>query len=401
MGRVDGLTKALDEVLDNAVSQSPPVPGVAAVAVDRAGVLYAGARGVRDLGAKEAEPFTLDTVCAMFSTTKAVGSTACLQLAEAGLLDLDAPAENYVPRLGAVQVVEGIAEGGEPRLRPPKRAVTTRHLLTHTSGFGYDTFNEVYRRLRKATGRPPVTQATWASLETPLLFDPGEDWAYGSGIDWAGMVVEAITGKRLGAVLEANIFRPLEMHSTAFTMTPGMRKRRATMHTRKGDGSLSPNPDFELPQAPELHMAGHGLYGTALDYASFIRMWLNDGAGPGGARVLRPETVAVAARNHLPPGMVIKPLRGVNQRLANDFEFFPGVPKSWSLGFMVNEAAAPTGRAAGSLAWAGLANLYYWIDRTRGVGGIWATQIFPFGDKGSMDGFLAFERTIYRHRKSM
>ena len=400
------LISAADAVLDGVVSGSPRVPGVAAVATDRDGVIYAGARGERILGG---DPFTTDTVCAIFSTTKAIGGTACLQLVEQGDLDLDAPAKEYVPRIGGLGVLEGFDGDGTPRLRPPKSDITTRHLLTHTAGLTYDFFNETYTRLANEQGQAWVVDASFASIETPLLFDPGERWEYGTNIDWAGLVVEGICGKRLGEVLEERVLGPLGMDSTAFSMTPSMRERLATIHAREdADGSLIPLPGVELPPDPEIHMAGHGLYGTAEDYAKFIRMWLNDGAGAGGEQILRPETVEMAARNHLPEGMFIKMLPGVgatevaksvlpisNPRLSNDAEFFPGMPKTWALTFMINEEDAPTGRPAGALAWAGLANLYFWIDRANGVGGFWATQIFPFVDPTSVGGFLDFEKAVY------
>lgn len=400
------LNSAADAVLDGVVSGSPRVPGVAAVATDRDGVIYAGARGERVLGG---DAFTTDTVCAIFSTTKAIGGTACLQLVEQGDLDLDAPAKEYVPRIGGLGVLEGFDDDGSPRLRAPKSDITTRQLLTHTAGLTYDFFNDTYTRLANEQGQPWVVEASYASIETPLLFDPGEQWEYGSNIDWAGLVVEGITGKRLGEVFAERILGPLGMDSTAFSMTPAMRERMATIHAREdSDGSLIPLPGVELPPDPEIHMAGHGLYGTAEDYAKFIRMWLNDGAGPGGEQVLKPETVEMACRNHLPEGMFIKMLPGLgatevaktvlpvsNPRLSNDAEFFPGMPKTWALSFMINEEEAPTGRPAGALAWAGLANLYYWIDRANGVGGFWATQIFPFADPTSVGGFLDFEKAVY------
>jgi methyl acetate hydrolase len=189
------------------------------------------------------------------------------------------------------------------------------------------------------------------------------------------------------------IFQPLGMASTAFTMTPSMRSRLARIHQREGGGELTPLVDLELPQEPEVHMGGHGLYGTVGDYCRFIRMWLNDGAGEHG-RVLRAETVQMASANGL-GSMKIKLLPGVIPSLSNDAEFFPGMPKSWALSFMINDEDAPTGRPAGSLAWAGLANCYYWIDRKTGVGGYWATQIFPFADPASVGGYLDFETAVY------
>jgi methyl acetate hydrolase len=386
------LKGACDAVLQRVVSGSPRVPGVVAMATDRRGNIYEGAAGQRALGGDGAA-MTTDSVFAIFSTTKAITGTAVLQLVEEGRLDLDAPAKDYAPEIGKLQVLEGFDAGRSPRLRPPKRDVTTRMLLLHTAGFAYDFFNETYNRLAQERGQPSVITASRAALTTPLLFDPGDDWEYGSNIDWAGQVVEGVTGKRLGEVMQERIFAPLGMTSTAFTLTPSMRSRLARMHQREGDGSLTPMPDFELPQEPEVHMGGHGLYGTVGDYCRFIRMWLNDGAGEHG-RVLKPETVRVAERNHLGERK-IKGLPGVIATLSNYAEFFPGMPKSWALTFMVNEEEAPTGRPAGALAWAGLANLYYWIDRKNGVGGFWATQILPFADATSVGGYLDFEKAVY------
>jgi methyl acetate hydrolase len=387
----DDLKQAADAILRRGVDQAPHLPGVVAMATNRERTLYAGAAGQRG----EDAPMTTDTVLAIFSTTKAITATAVLQLAEEGRLDLDAPASAYVPALDEIQVLDGFSDDGAPRLRPPARPITTRMLLLHTAGFGYDIFNEAYARLLREGKRPGVTSGNRASLMTPLLFDPGESWEYGSNIDWAGQVVEAVTGHRLGAVMRERIFLALGMDSTGFVLTSAMRARLARMHQRAEDGSLSVIAGFELPQEPEVEMGGHGLYSTAEDYLRFIRMWLNDGAGPYGP-VLRPETVAMAATNGLGPTLKIHALPGVKRHLSHDAEFFPGMPKSWGLSFMINDEAAPTGRSAGSLAWAGLANLYFWIDRTAGIGGFWGTQAFPFADPASVENFLEFETAVYR-----
>lgn len=383
------LKSASDAVLKSAVASG--VPGVVAVATDRAGNIYEGAAGTRTLGGNDT--MTPDSVFAIFSTTKAITGTACLQLVEEGKIDLDAPAKNYAPEIGKLQVIDGFDASGNPILRAPKRDVTTRMLLLHTAGFGYDFFNETYNRLATNHGQPSVITASHASIRTPLLFDPGEAWEYGSNIDWAGQVVEGITGKRLGDVMKARIFAPLGMEDTAFTMTPSMQARMVTMHQRDAAGTLTALDGFKLPQDPDVHMGGHGLYSTALDYAKFIRMWLNDGNGPGGI-VLKPETVRMAEQNGL-GDLKIKGLPGVIPNLSNYAEFFPGMPKSWALTFMINDHDAPTGRPAGALAWAGLANLYFWIDRKNGVGGFWATQILPFADPPSVGGYIDFETAVY------
>lgn len=382
------LNSVLDGVTGAGAGQ---VPGVVAMLADRNGTVYEGAAGLRSFGG--AQPMTTDTVFAMFSTTKAVTGTAVLQCVEEGLVDLDAPAARYLPEIGKLQVIDGFDAEGAPVLRAPRREITTRMLLLHTAGFGYPFFDETYHRLAVEHGQPSIITGTRASLETPLLFDPGDRWQYGSNIDWAGLVVEAVRGERLGEVMAERIFAPLGMTDTAFTMTPEMERRRATVHQRGADGALEPL-DLVLPQDPEVHMGGHGLYSTVGDYTRFLRMWLNDGRGDHG-RVLETETVEQAVVSGL-DGQQVTMLPGVEPELSNDAEFFPGQRKSWAYTFMVNDEPAPTGRPAGSLAWAGLANLYYWIDRQNGIAGMWAAQVLPFADRASLDGYLEFEAAAYR-----
>lgn len=381
---------ACEHVLDQAITNG--VPGVVAAVTDREGVTWSAARGERALGAGHA--MSEDAVFAIFSTTKAITGTACLQLVESGELDLDAPAKEYASGLADVQVLDGFDANGNPQLRAPASDPTTRQLLCHTAGFGYDFFDADYLRLATEHGQPSVITASKASISTPLLFDPGTKWEYGSNIDWAGQVVEGITGRRLGEVFADRIFGPLGMTETAFSRTGDMESRTASMHQRDEDGTLTA-VEFALPPDPEVHMGGHGLYGTVGDYAKFLRMWLNDGAADDGTPVLAPETVAMAEQNHLNDGMTITPLPGVIPSLSNDAEFFPGMDKTWALTFMINDEDAPTGRPAGSLAWAGLANLYYWIDRRNGIAGYWATQILPFADPASVGGYLEFEKAVY------
>ncbi|MDN3714298.1 serine hydrolase domain-containing protein [Paracoccus cavernae] len=195
-----------DDVLSQSVSATPAVPGVVAMVTDRNGNLYEGAAGLRRLD--RPNPMTTDSVFALFSTTKAITSTAALQLVEAGKLDLDAPAACYAPEIAQLQVIDGFEADGEPRLRAPKRQITAKDLLLHRAGFGYDFFNETYKRLAEEKDQPSIITASKAALMTPLLFDPGEKWEYGSNIDWLGQVIEGITGERLGAVFQSGSSNP-------------------------------------------------------------------------------------------------------------------------------------------------------------------------------------------------
>lgn len=389
---LDEFQVQADAILKDASSGQIKVPGVVAMVTDRHSTVYEGAAGYRNIATRTAA--TTSDVFALFSMTKAITATAVLQLYEQGLLDLDAPAANYVPQIGKLQVLERFDENGDTVLRPPKRAITTRMLMSHTAGFGYDFFNHNYKRLALDHGHPSVISATKQALMSPLLFDPGEGWEYGSSLDWCGQIVEAITGNRLGEVFQSRIFEPLGITDTTFEPGDAMRQHLTQIYTRDPkDSSLAPL-QIELPAKPEVHMGGHGLYGTVEDYMRFIRMWLNDGRGEF-AQVLKPETVQMAAKNQL-GDRKLTPFTGVIPELANDAEFFPGQSKSWALSFMVNDEDAPTGRPANSLGWAGLANLFYWIDRKNGCGGVWATQIFPFGDAVSFGAYMDFETAWYR-----
>jgi CubicO group peptidase (beta-lactamase class C family) len=168
-------------------------------------------------------------------------------------------------------------------------------------------------------------------------------------------------------------------------------QRLVTMHARGADGSLKPI-EFEMPQEPEFFMGGGGLYSTGLDYLKFVRMFLNRGI-LDGKTLLRPETVAMMGQNQIGDVNVVV-LKSVLPDSSLDAEFFPGMVKKWGLGFMINTETAPTGRSAGSLAWAGLANTYFWIDPSKNIAGVILMQLLPFADPQALQTFAEFESRL-------
>ena len=379
----------IDEILAAGVERGA-APGVVAVVVDADGVRYEGGFGERVIGSGVA--MTPDTVGAIFSMTKPITGAAAMQLVEQGRIDLDAPASEVCPELADIEVLDGFDDAGQPVTRPPKTAITLRNLLTHTSGFVYDIWNTDCTRWHEATGEPNILTLENRALMEPLMFDPGERWEYGIGIDWAGQMVERVSGQTLGQYFAEHLTGPLGMHDTAFAHTASMLERAAAIHGRGPDGSLAPI-EIPPPENPEFEMGGGGLHGTMGDYGRFIRMILNDGE-LDGVRVLRPETVAMMAENHI-GDLRVQMLPTCAPQFSNDAEFFPGEPKSWGLTFQINEEPAATGRPAGTLMWAGLSNCYFWIDRTNRIGGCYMTQILPFADPGSVDLFFEVETATY------
>ncbi len=378
-------THRIDAVLAHAVASGSLV-GVAAAAWSTGGLRFEGAHGLRASG----EEMLIDSVAWVASMTKAVTGAAVMQLVEQGVIDLDQPAGDVVPYLHRVEVLDGFDADGVALLRAPLRPVTIRHLLTHTSGFGYDFADESLARYMKSC--PPTPPGSQAGYEQPLTADPGERWSYGIGIDWAGRVVEASSGQRLDVYFREHLLGPLGMSDTTFALTPQQRPRVASMYAR-ADDTLSAIP-FGINEDPEMFGAGGGLYSTARDYLRFTRMLLGGGT-LDGTRVLQAATVRTMFQDAL-GDLSAHGWQTENPSLSNDVELFAGYGGGWGLTFLVNRHATPEGRSPGSVAWAGLANTYYWIDPTAGVTGVFVTQVLPFFDRACLETFSAFEQDVYR-----
>jgi CubicO group peptidase (beta-lactamase class C family) len=386
---VASLRKKANNLLQASVRRSGLPFALAVISDDRSNV-YQGSFGSRVWGTEEA--VDLDTVIHIASATKPITATAALQLVESGVLRLDVPASTYAPEINQLVVLEGWDDNGSPITRRPKVEITLRHLLTHTSGLSYEMWNPDIPRYMAHEGIPSLETLDRKCLFTPLIADPGTKWEYGISLDWVGQIIEAVSGQGLEDYFLENIFRPLGMTGTSFKLTDKMAERLGKIHVRDAQGKIEAT-DVIAEQNGEFEESGGGLYSTCNDYIRFLRMILNRGMG-GYGQVLRPETVDLLKNNAI-GDIQVTALKTVSPEASNDAEFFPGLVKNWSLGFMRNETIAPTGRSAGSLAWAGLFNFYFWIDPKVGLGGVFSTQLLPFADKLALDTFLDFERSVY------
>jgi CubicO group peptidase (beta-lactamase class C family) len=267
-------------------------------------------------------------------------------------------------------------------------------LLTHTAGFVYHIWNPQLNRYVEKYDVPTIITGKLAALNTPLAFEPGERWEYGINIDWAGRMVEKVSKQDLDTFMRQNIFTPLGMRDTGFVPSEEQLSRSAQVAVRQADGSLAPPPAAPPPAKPEFHAGGGGLVSTGPDYLAFLRMLLHGGS-LDGARVLQPQTVALMARNHI-GDLHVERLFTQHPTLSNDAEFFPGMAKKWGLTWLINTDDVPGRRSAGSLAWAGLFNTYYWLDPAQQVTGVILTQILPFADPAVLHLFDEFETAVYR-----
>jgi CubicO group peptidase (beta-lactamase class C family) len=378
----------LDAVLRAALDH---VPGVVALATTAEGTTYEGAAGTGDV--VTGRPIGPDTIFGLASMTKALVSAGAMLLVEQGRLSLDGKLADVLPELANPLVLEGFGDDGRPVLRPAARPITLRHVLSHSAGYGYNTWNSELGRYFELTGLPRVPTSSDELARTPLLFDPGTRWNYGINTDVAGKAVEAASGQRLDHFLREALLAPLGMADTTVELTEAQRARMTRTHQRGADGSLAPL-DGRFGNGPAWCMGGGALLGTGRDYIRFVRMILNGGRHEGQA-LLAPESIAEMSRSSLAPGVRVTTMRTAQPAVSNDAEFFPGLPKSWSTAFMINDAPAPTGRKAGSLAWAGIANTFFWIDPASGVGGVFLSQVMPFADPAALAAFAAFEAAVY------
>jgi methyl acetate hydrolase len=385
-----GIDQALRKAAD-----AKEIPGVVAMAATGDGILYEGAFGKRDL--VKGSDMTPDSVFWIASMTKALTATAAMQLVEQGKLQLDEPISKVLPDLAAPQVLEGFDDNGQPKLRPAKRPITLRQLLTHTAGFTYDFWDADTARYVKVANLPGVITCKNAALTTPLAFDPGDRWEYGINIDFVGKAVEAVSGQNLAVYLREHLFQPLGMKDTGFVIGPDQQARLVTVHARK-DSGLDPI-EFGIPQEPEFFMGGGGLYGTGRDYLAFLQMLMHGGEF-NGARILRPETVAQMSKNNIGDvnisRVVLKTTAPTATPDVDMGQLFPGQDIKWGLSFLINPQQGPAGRSGGSLSWAGLANTYFWVDPSKRVAGVILTQILPFVDPAVMKLYAQFESGVYK-----
>ncbi|KAE8374463.1 beta-lactamase family protein [Aspergillus bertholletiae] len=400
---------ALRDTLDATTSgPSPKVPGLVYCAVNRDGdVLFSHASGKR--GSDSPDPMSLDTAFWIASCTKLITSIACMQMVEQGKLALDdvEQVQSLAPELEDVQVLESEADGGF-RLVPKDRGITLRMLLNHTSGFGYAFEDLKLRDWSRPAGLDDFSGHESDVLHRPLVNQPGTRFQYGTGLDWAGVLVERASSLSLEEYFQQFILRPLGIKSITFFPSAEMKMSLAYMHQRDKDGALSVTDHlYRYPLVPcrpgrekqRFCMGGAGCFGRPAEYCTTL---LNDGTDPKtGIQLLKPETVKEMFTDQIPdmPRYCNEYTPSGKPLLANPCPLVPcdddSLTEGWGLSFSLSHRKSPTGRAAGSASWEGLANLFWFADRENGVGAIIASQILPYGDLQVLGCMEEVEKMIY------
>jgi CubicO group peptidase (beta-lactamase class C family) len=370
------LRKAVDD------GAAPCIVGVAA---DHEGIIYEGSAGPLAVGADE--PVAGDSIFRIASMTKVVSTVAALQLRDGGYLAFDAPVDTYCPEFADVQVLDGFDDDDRPRLRAPAGRATVEQLVTHTAGLAYGFWNADILRWQAATAPTTVFAA-------PMVADPGTTFQYGTSTDWLGRVVEVASGTPLNDYLAEHVFVPLGMQSTAFLLTDEQRARCVPVHVKEQGGGWV-TTDFDWDRHPDHWSGGHGLYSTPRDFLRFQRMLLGGGR-LNGTTILDSSSVREAFTNQI--GDLWFPAEIRTADPAASFDFVAGPGMKWGWGLLINTHGRPGLRHAGSGAWAGMFNTYFWVDPAAGVTGAIYTQCSPFVDPEVLRVFREFERALYLSR---
>ena len=372
---------ALEERLRPALRETG-LPGVVCAAAGPEELLDTTALGLADFGS--AQPMSLDTVFWIASITKLATAVAVLQLVERRLLRLDDEVAQHLPFFDELEVLASYG------LVPARARVKVKHLLTHTAGFGYEAWSRPLAEYVAQQGLPPARSGLRSSLERPLLFQPGAMWNYGIGMDWAGLLVEHLTGRGLAEVLQSHVFEPLGMRSTDFAPAPDA--IRAVVYTRQSDQAVARTPmDPNLQR--EFDSGGAGLYSTARDVLRLLQSLLRAARG-SKSEVLRPETVAEARGNQIDL-LEVRDLPTCMPERGRDLALFPGRKKKWSYFGLLHQEAEPRGRGVGSVSWAGIANTFFWIDFDAEVAAVVFAQSLPFLDPSVLTLVERYEQDLY------
>jgi CubicO group peptidase (beta-lactamase class C family) len=375
---------ALSTFLKDSTSRGD-VPGVVVAVVNKDGVLYHEAVG-RSSTLRNT-PMAKDTIFNIASMTKPITSVAIMMLVDEGKLQLDDEVAKYLPKYKNPLVISKFNDADATyETRPAKRPITIRHLLTHTSGIGYGFASPMLTRIMQRTKQ--------TELDLPLLFDPGESWAYGASTRVLGDVVEAISGQKIDAFLSSRILQPLGMHDTGYLVPTAKYPRIVAVNARGADGKFVEQP---IPATLPATVRGDGgLYSTAADYGSFVRMLLNRGT-LGGKRILSESAVKTIFENHM-GHVVVQPQQSADLSRSRNFPEGAGKDR-WGLGFQLAAEKQPNRRTPGTGTWAGIFNTHFFIDPSREIGVMVMMQVLPFYDEAAMKVYAGVEEAVYRHLK--
>ncbi|KAL0941100.1 beta-lactamase family protein [Colletotrichum truncatum] len=387
---------SFEETISTAVRDGI-LPGVVLYAKDKTGRLnYSKVIGSEDVPhLPQLEP---SSTLWLASATKIITTVAALQLVERGLVTLEEDVSQYIPALASQSVITGFTDSNEPIISPRKSPISLRQLLTHSAGTAYDFLSlDPIQRWQALNGKTPVSGSNVEErFSYPMIYEPGTAWAYSNAIDWAGRVVEVLTGQDLEAYMRQNIFEPLSLTSFTFDTTK-LDKTLWPLSARDPvTGKVIPFTGQHLNRDAKSPLGGQGLHGRMDEYIEILYSLLVD-----DGKLLRPETTAEMFK----PQLDSLPKKALLQKMKDPSWAIGDLPDTqeydWSFGGLLVDGDSHEYRKNGTLIWSGAANIFWWIDRETGICGVFGTQMSPSGEVVTKDYIKAFEDEIYARARAL
>lgn len=321
------------------------------------------------------EELSSDHIFRIASMTKAITSVALLQLIEQGLADIDDNAGKYLPEIDKIPILTS-----DGKLVMGNYPITLRHLLTHTSGFGYSFVDK-----RLADFEKPDN---WPHKDLPRLAEAGTQWNYGTGTDWVGRIVEQISGLNLEDYFRQNITGPLNMDRTWFVLPDSLTPYLVSLGSRQAlsEGETKA-PVLSARITPVSYSGGGGLYSSLNDYLTFLECLLH-GGGLNGIKILEKTTVDMMFVDQLPS--VFANAGNIQEGEIKD----PSSDFAFGLAWGIQTSDNEYGRKEGSAYWSGIYNTYYSIDLNTGIAVVTMANLTPFGERGALMLYKKFEELV-------
>jgi CubicO group peptidase (beta-lactamase class C family) len=330
------------------------------------------------------KPMAEDAIFRIYSMSKPITGVALMLLYERGHFQLGDPVSRFIPEWKDLKVAERQPDG-TTRLVEPRRPMSIRDALMHTTGLGWGvdeplTEANFLAAMRKLRGGPDATLQTMIEnyVDQPLVFHPGEHWLYGMSTDVCGRLVEIMSGHSFDEFLQAELFGPLQMADTAFFVPDDKLDRLTASYGRRRDKTLRliDDPDRSAYRTKPTYLAGgSGLVSTIEDYARFCQMLLNGGE-LDGVRILGRKTVDLMTVNHLPGGGELRQFVVPGSYGETGFD---GVGFGLTMAVGLGPARTQTIGSAGDFYWGGAASTLFWVDPAEDLFAVFMTQLVPSG----------------------
>jgi CubicO group peptidase (beta-lactamase class C family) len=370
----ESVKKTMDEGM-----KSSDLPAVVAIAINNKSerVDYVFGKAIWT----EAPKVSTDHIFRIYSMTKLVTTIAAMQLVEKGLIRLDDDLSSLLPEMSKIPILS------DGKLNQPKNAITLRHLLTHTSGFGYTTTDEELAKFDRSN---------WNYKDSPRRFESGTQFLYGSSLDWAGRLVEKVSGLSLENYFRKNICEPLGMTRTWFNVPDSLKQFIVSRGSRGNDGTqpLIESAD-RVPTKPVKEFSGGGgLFSSPADFIKLLQCMLNYGEWKK-IRLLKRQTVEEMIKNQIGNISMASAGSYFMKGVCCNFDGLTSNTTKWGFGWMIDNEPKPYGRKAGTVLWGGLLNTYFFIDYKSGIASSIYTQHLPFNHPATTSLFEKFSTAVY------